>query len=182
MRVTGRAAFFATVASAMLLLSACSVAGMPTHADYVVDRSQAYETGFYGGERINDFYLDDSSNYYSYLKPGNQNLLLFWADWCPHCTSLIKRMGSSSASDEIADNLVAISEETSDTAEMETLSPRSASSDQNWGVFDQHGLEHIPALFVVDGSGRVLGSAEGEEACTSLLLQYESNLKTSEKG
>lgn len=173
----------ALVLSSLLLVVACSSANLPVHAEYEIDQRYGYEKGFYKGDRIADFYLGDGSNYYSSLKPGSANLLLFWADWCPHCTSLVERMVASPVRDKVASNLVAVAEETSDLKKIEALAPRLRFQDENWRVFDQQGLEHVPALFVVDGSGRVLGSAEGGEACESLLKQYESNLdKSNEEG
>lgn len=169
--------------SSLFLAVACSSTNLPVHAEYEIDQRHSYEKGFYKDDRIADFYLSDGSNYYSSLKPGSANLLLFWADWCPHCTSLVERMVASPVRDKVASNLVAVAEETSDLKKIEALAPRLRFQDENWRVFDQQGLEHVPALFVVDGSGRVLGSAEGGEACESLLKQYESNLdKSNEEG
>lgn len=166
----------ALVLSALFLAVAYSSTNLPVHAEYEIDQRHSHEKGFYKGDRIADFYLSDGSNYYASLKPGCANLLLFWADWCPHCTSLVERMVASPVKDKVASNLVAVAEETSDLTKIEALAPRLRFQDENWRVFDQQGLEHVPTLFVVDGSGRVLGSAEGGEACELLLHQYENNL------
>ncbi len=160
------------------LITGCATISPSTNTKNSIDSVQTYGSGFYKSEKINDFILSDGSTYYAHLKPREHNLLLFWADWCPHCTSLIEQMSISPNKNEIADNLVAISEETEDLAEINKLSPKASSIDREWRIFDRHDLEHIPALFVVDGDGKVLGSAEGGEACKELLSKYEANLET----
>lgn len=52
-------------------------------------------------EYLEDFELGQGRTYYSTLKPGNKNLIIFWGSVCPHCEAFIEYVEKSDTYDEV---------------------------------------------------------------------------------
>lgn len=119
-----------------------------------------------------DFSLGDGKTYYSKLKPGEENILLFWGSFCPHCENVFDYIGRSDCKQTIERNLFTVSEddEIGDIDQHKGEFP--ILLDSNWRTFDQFNLEHLPSALVIDDAGNILGSAEGEHDVKALLDEY----------
>lgn len=97
---------------------------------------------------------------------------MFWASWCPHCESLIEDMQQLDNFAAIRKNLFTVSEDST----IEEASVHEGDFpiyiDQDKAVYDQYELEHIPSVFILDGQGNIIGSAEGEKESLALLKKY----------
>lgn len=121
---------------------------------------------------LEDFDLGNGENYFSKLHPNAENILLFWSSDCSHCENLIEKIEVSDKKKLLKQHLFTVSEdETIEQAELhKDKFPIFLDFDQK--IFNKLGLEHIPTVFIVSGTGQILGSAEGEKACTQLLQDY----------
>lgn len=119
-----------------------------------------------------DFNLGNGRTYYSELKPGEENILLFWGSFCPHCENVFNYIGQSDCKQTIERNLFTILEddEIGDIEQHKGEFP--ILLDSNWKTFDQFNLEHLPSALVIDDAGNILGSAEGEHDVKALLDEY----------
>lgn len=119
-----------------------------------------------------DFSLGRNVNYFDKLKPNEENILMFWASWCPHCESLIEDMQQLDNFAVIRKNLFTVSEDST----IEEASVHEGDFpiyiDQDKAVYDQYELEHIPSVFILDDQGNIIGSAEGEKESLALLKKY----------
>lgn len=120
---------------------------------------------------INDIELEGDESLFSHLSGNGESLVLFWSTWCPHCKPVIERLISSP---DTANRLLSVVEEP-DTDELKRYEGSlPILVDDEWSVFNQYGLEHVPSLLVVDEQGAVLASAEGEEASMKLIDEFEA--------
>ncbi len=136
-----------------------------------------YESQALSIKQMPDFRLTGSDTYYSHLKKGEENLLFFWASWCPHCENLVKSKRWVSNQKIIEKNLFSVSEDESPESLQKTKPKFPTYLDFEWDCFNKTGLEHIPALIVLDDKGNLLASAQGEEDCGHLLDEYVKNNK-----
>lgn len=123
-------------------------------------------------EKGQDFSLGQNVNYFDKLNPNEENILMFWASWCPHCESLIEDMQQLDNFAAIRKNLFTVSEDST----IEEASVHEGDFpiyiDQDKTVYGQYELEHIPSVFILDGQGNIIGSSEGEEESLALLKKY----------
>lgn len=121
---------------------------------------------------VTNFDLGNGRNYYSKLNKQGENILLFWSGVCPHCENVINFIDSSDSVDVLKRNLFTVSED----ASVEDIQGHKGKFpillDAQWETFDTLGLQHLPSALVVDGTGQILGSAEGEHDVKALLEEY----------
>ena len=60
-----------------------------------------------------DFSLGGEDRYFDKLQKDEENVLLFWGSWCPHCESLIERIDQLDSADAIKKNLFTVAEDES---------------------------------------------------------------------
>lgn len=119
-----------------------------------------------------DFELDEYNTFFDTLDKHGENVLLFWASWCPHCESLINDMKALDKYETLHEHLFTVS--VGDSLEDASIHKGEFPIylDENESIFKEYGLEHIPGVFILDGEGRIIGSAEGESESLSLLKAY----------
>lgn len=124
-----------------------------------------------------DFSLGDGSTYYSKLSNDSENLLIFWGSFCPHCENVFDYIKQSDSREIIESNLFTVSED----EDLEAISFHKGEFpillDSGWNPFDQFKPEHLPSAFAIDGTGNILGSAEGEHDVKALLDEYGQRSK-----
>lgn len=123
-------------------------------------------------EKGNDFSLGQGDSYFDKLKPNDENILMFWASWCPHCESLIEDIQKLDNYEAIKKNLFTVSEDSTIREASVHKGDFPIYIDQDKAVYDQYQLEHIPSVFILDGRGNIIGSSEGEKASLALLKKY----------
>ncbi len=131
-----------------------------------------YSQNYSALEKVSDFSLGGDVCYFDKLQTGEENILLFWSSWCPHCESLIEKVDQMDGKDVIKKNLFTVAED-KDLDDIEGHKDDfPIYLDQDESVFESLGLEHIPSVFIVNDQGEVLGSAQGEEDSLALLQEY----------
>lgn len=119
-----------------------------------------------------NFSLGDGETYYSKLADDKENILLFWDSFCPHCENVFDYIEQSDAEQAIKRNLFTVSEDGTIAGAQAHEGEFPILVDIGWRTFDKFELEHLPSALVVDGEGRILGSAEGEHDVKELLDEY----------
>lgn len=153
--------FTGTVIASCLAMTGCTLGG---HEPYSQDFSSV--------ETLRDFSLGGDDRFVDKLQPGKENILMFWGSWCPHCESLIDRIGQMDNPEVVLQHLFTVAEDESldDIEAHKTDFP--IYLDQDESVYEMYQLEHIPTVFIFDDQGEVLGSAQGEEDSFALLQEY----------
>lgn len=129
-------------------------------------------------KKIENFPLNDKTGYYDLISNNRENLLLYWATWCPHCENLIHSKLWKLNAGTVERNLFSIAEDSS-VDQIRNEGPKfPVYIDCDWQQFNKMNCKHLPTLIVVDGDGSVLGSAEGEEECKQLLRVYVHRNRT----
>lgn len=137
-----------------------------------VEESTSYKHRDLTADKLEDISLDETTSLYARLSSTQDNLIIFWSTWCPHCKPVLEKISSDTMLSDVA---LGIAEDT-DAKGVEKMTPSFATlTDSEWSLFNKYDLNHIPSLFVVDGKGTVLGSAEGEEACLELIEECLAN-------
>lgn len=121
-----------------------------------------------------NFSLGGEDRYFEKLQKGEENVLLFWGSWCPHCESLIEKVDQLDSADAIKKNLFTVAEDESLNDIESHKGDFPIYLDQDKSVYEAYGLEHIPTVFILNDQGEVLGSAQGEEDSLTLLQEYAS--------
>lgn len=121
-----------------------------------------------------DFSLGGEDCYFDKLQKGEENVLLFWGSWCPHCESLIEKIDQLDDGDAIKRNLFTVAEDESLNDVESHKGDFPIYLDRDKSVYEAYGLEHIPTVFILNDRGEVLGSAQGEEDSLTLLQEYAS--------
>lgn len=165
-------AVVAILAIAMSMPLIGDAASGPSSSPVASAKSAEYSHNDLDVSRIEDIDLHGADSLFSHLSDDQENVVLFWSTWCPHCKPVVERL---SASPRTSGRMFSIVEEpdADELTRYEGLLPILV--DEEWSVFNQYGLEHVPSLFIVDNQGVVLASAEGEEACLELLDEFESH-------
>lgn len=122
--------------------------------------------------KAEDFSLGNGKTYYSKLKPGEENILLFWRSFCPHCENVFDYIEQSGCKRAIERNLFTVSEDDGIEAIEQHKGEFPILLDSQWKTFDQFNLEHLPSALVIDDAGNILGSAEGEHDVKAMLDEY----------
>lgn len=131
-----------------------------------------YSQNYSALEKVSDFSLGGDVHYFDKLQTGEENILLFWSSWCPHCESLIEKIDQMDGKDVIKKNLFTVAEDKGLDDIEGHKDDFPIYLDQDESVFESLGLEHIPSVFIVNDQGEVLGSAQGEEDSLALLQEY----------
>lgn len=138
---------------------------------------EPYSQQFSDLKIVPDFSLGKNEHYLPKLHEGQENVLIFWGSWCPHCESLLEDMQELDGYEALSKNLFTVAEDTS----LVDIEPHRGQFpiylDQDGSVYDACELEHVPSVFIVDGFGRVLGSSEGGQDSLSLLKDYVARNK-----
>lgn len=122
-------------------------------------------------ECVPDFNLKADEHYYSRLKT-DENILLFWSSSCPHCENVISYIMQDENS-ILRNSLftVSIDSDIEDVRENSKKFP--IYLDYKFEIFKSMEFKYIPVVLIVDKNGKIIGSAQGEENCISLLDSYK---------
>lgn len=162
------------IAAAITLLTIATVANNRNVASRETERanSRPYTMQYSNMISAVDFNLGKGETYYSKLSKGQENILLFWGSYCPHCENVFDYIDQSDAEQSIKRNLFTVSED----GTLNDIEPHKGDFpillDPGWITYKQFKLEHIPTAFVVDDKAIILGSAEGDHDVKELLDEY----------
>lgn len=140
----------------------------------VAENHEPYTQNYSALTTATDFSLGGEDRYFDKLQKDEENVLLFWGSWCPHCESLIERIDQLDSADAIKKNLFTVAEDESLDDVEGHKGDFPIYLDQDKSVYEAYGLEHIPTVFILNDQGEVLGSAQGEEDSLALLQEYAS--------
>ncbi|WP_101723490.1 TlpA family protein disulfide reductase [Eggerthella timonensis] len=133
---------------------------------------EPYSQTFSSLEKAPDFSLGGENRYFDNLKSGEENVLLFWGSWCPHCESLIEKIDQADEADVIKKNLFTVAQDENLDDIESHRGDFPIYLDQDRSVYNSYELEHIPTVFIVTDQGGIIGSAQGEEDSFKLLNEY----------
>lgn len=140
----------------------------------VAKSHEPYSQNYSALTTATDFSLGGEDHYFDKLQEGEENVLLFWGSWCPHCESLIEEIDQLSNADALKKNLFTVAEDESLNDVEGHKGDFPIYLDQDKNVYETYELEHIPTVFILNDQGEVLGSAQGEEDSLTLLQEYAS--------
>lgn len=162
------------IAAAITLLTIATVANNRAVASPEIEsaNSRPYTMQYSNMISAADFSLGEGETYYSKLAHDEENILLFWGSFCPHCENIFDYIEQSDAEQTIKRNLFTVSEDGTLAGTETHKGEFPILIDIGWRTFDKFKLEHLPSALVVDGEGRILGSAEGEHDVKELLDEY----------
>lgn len=135
----------------------------------VAESHEPYTQNYSALTTATDFSLGGEDRYFDKLQKDEENVLLFWGSWCPHCESLIERIDQLDSADAIKKNLFTVAEDESLDDVEGHKGDFPIYLDQDKSVYEAYGLEHIPTVFILNDQGEVLGSAQGEEDSLALM-------------
>lgn len=156
-----------------LLVVATGLVGFAVFSTNVLAKyHDPYSENFSSLETASDFSLGGEDHYFGKLKSGEENVLLFWGSWCPHCESLIKSIDDADEVKIIKKNLFTVAQDEN----LEDIEGHRGDFpiylDQDRSVYASFELEHIPSVFILTDQGEIVGSAQGEEDSLKLLEEY----------
>lgn len=119
-----------------------------------------------------DFKLKKGLTYYSIIKENDENILLFWSAYCPHCEKVIDFIKTEKVYKKLKNVIFTVSiDETIDDIKIhEKDFP--IYLDYNHKVFKSFDCEHIPTVYIIDAKGQILAFSEGGEASITLIKEY----------
>ena len=79
----------------------------------VAESHEPYTQNYSALTTATDFSLGGEDRYFDKLQKDEENVLLFWGSWCPHCESLIERIDQLDSADAIKKNLFTVAEDES---------------------------------------------------------------------
>ena len=119
--------------------------------------------------QLTNIQLDNNNTLIESLNKSQVNYILFTGSWCPHCKIVRNFISDHQLEDKIASDFFVFAEK-EDPQTLQAYFPAVPTYlDNNWQLFDETGLEHIPALIKVNSKGELLERMEGETAITSYL-------------
>ncbi|MDX1570407.1 MAG: TlpA disulfide reductase family protein [Xanthomonadales bacterium] len=110
------------------------------------------------GERAPEWVLDDLQGNpvaFPQVGLGRTSVILFWAGWCHYCKALMPRL-SALLDDPGAREISAFAIRIADDEPITGASTGLTILDHGDPVAWRYGVETVPALFIVDRSGRVV--------------------------
>ena len=131
-----------------------------------------YSQNFSSLETASDFSLGGEDRYFGKLQSGEENVLLFWGSWCPHCESLIEKIDQADEVETIKKNLFTVAQDENLDDIESHRGDFPIYLDQDKSVYRAFELEHIPSVFILTDQGKIVGSAQGEEDSLELLKEY----------
>lgn len=119
----------------------------------VAESHEPYTQNYSALTTATDFSLGGEDRYFDKLQKDEENVLLFWGSWCPHCESLIERIDQLDSADAIKKNLFTVAEDESLDDVEGHKGDFPIYLDQDKSVYEAYGLEHIPTVFILNDQG-----------------------------
>lgn len=138
---------------------------------------QYFDTSEVSVQKVENFSLSDSKNFYSTLKQDKPGLLIFWSPECPHCENLFAYMFNSDKWNVVNEYTFTVVEDAQPEELTDYLRHIDIFLDTENEVFDKLGLEYYPTLLIVDSDGSIVASAQGGNNCIELFKLYEQLFK-----
>lgn len=156
----------------ILLIAIVAAVVLAAYVFLLSKHHEPYSQTFSSLEKAPDFSLGGENRYFGNLKSGEENVLLFWGSWCPHCESLIEKIDEADGVEIIKRNMFTVAQDES----LEDIEGHRGDFpiylDQDKSIYRLFKLEHIPSVFILTDQGEIIGSSQGEEDSLKLLEEY----------